>query len=282
LEGELKQIASKLLNAESALKLNKDEVGGYVEKGRKAPQFLVDREQESALVVRDLQSKRDRLEESLEYFNDPTVSEAAKPRLVVIDTFSATASDDTKDAVNRYTRNLYRALRQAIPDAGFLVIDHTTKGGDTWMGSQAKLGNVDMMAEASAKGDILTLSMQGGRGKIKGAPPFEDIHLKMVSQGIGREDAYGRELQSLVCTDGTKAKRLAELADGDSAGAILLEQVQEAGELARDELRELFGSHKSNASKKPDTVGRAFRRALKSLVEDGLIVEGNGLLRVPD
>lgn len=263
---------------------------GLEAKRRKLEAALVGADQDAAnehdQAIQEIEEELVRLEDAeiaaenaVGALSDSKVQAQLAPKLVVIDTFAATASDDTKDVVNRYTRNLYRALKRLIPGAAFLVVDHTTKGGDTWMGSQAKLGNVDMMAEASAKGDVLTLSMKGGRGKIKGAAQFEDISLKMVSQELGCQDAYGRELQSLVCTDGTKAKRLADLS-GDSTGGILLAQIGESGEVSRDELRGLFGNHKANDGKKPDSVSRAFRRALKNLVDDGLVIESGDLITV--
>lgn len=194
-------------------------------------------------------------------------------KLVVIDTYSQTAADDTKDCVNRYTAAL-RDLMGPDVDTAFLVVDHTTKGGDSWMGSQAKMGNVDMMAACEAKGDVLTISMGGGRGKIKAAPPFRDIHLKLERQTLDAQDAYGRTIASLVCTDGARAKRLAELADGSTSAAILLRLVEAAeGSITRDELREAFGAHQSNEGKKADTVSRTFRRCVRDLVEDELIAE---------
>jgi hypothetical protein len=220
------------------------------------------------------ESKQAELEQIVSLLSGPAAADAMVPKLVVIDTFAATCSDDTKDAVNRYTRNLYNAISRVIPCAAILVIDHTTKSGDTWMGSQAKLGNVDMMAEVSAKGDVATMSMAGGRGKIKAAPPFADIYLKMEKQELGATDAYGRTIASLVCTDGAKAKRLAKLAGGDTAAAIVLRLIDDAGgSTAREDLQEAFTGRDFNKGKKAETVTRTFRRSVTALIDDELVIE---------
>jgi hypothetical protein len=209
----------------------------------------------------------------IQQLEDAGIDPCCTIKLVIIDTFSQTAADDTKDCVNRYTAAL-RDLAGVDGETAFLVIDHTTKGGDSWMGSQAKMGNVDMMAACESKGDVLTISMGGGRGKIKAAPPFRDIHLKLERQTLDAQDAYGRTIASLVCTDGARAKRLAELADGSTSSAVLLGLVEAAeGSITRDELREAFGAHQSNEGKKADTVSRTFRRCVRDLVDDELITE---------
>lgn len=114
--------------------------------------------------------------------------------LIVIDTYAQTSSGDMRENVSAYESKLRRLIAFAAPGASALVIDHTTKEGTSWIGSNAKLANMDMVAMVSRKDDDVTLSMRGGRGKIKNAPPFEDIRMTASLVGIGREDAYGREV----------------------------------------------------------------------------------------
>jgi hypothetical protein len=225
----------------------------------------------------EVETERKRIEKILSMLEDPATAETLNPRLVVIDTYAQTASDDTKDAVNRYTRNLKNTIEQAIPGAAILVIDHTTKGGDTWMGSQGKFGNPEMMAAVEAKGDITTIRMDGRRGKIKYAAPFDPIHLQMKTVELPQLDAYGRNLSTLVCTDGSKAKRLSEAISSDTtATAAILEILNNSDDpMSRDELRELYANLPENQGKKKDSVGKAFRRAIKQLFEDELIIEEN-------
>ena len=114
--------------------------------------------------------------------------------LIVIDTYAQTSGGDMREDVSAYERKLRRLIAIAAPGASALVIDHTTKEGSSWIGSNAKLANMDMVAMVSRKDEGVVLSMGGGRGKIKNAAPFEDIRMKAELVGIGRRDAYGREV----------------------------------------------------------------------------------------
>jgi ADP-ribosylglycohydrolase len=134
-----------------------------------------------------------------------------------------------------------------------------------------------MMAAVEAKGDITTIRMDGRRGKIKYAAPFDPIHLQMKTVELPQLDAYGRNLSTLVCTDGSKAKRLSEAISSDTtATAAILEILNNSDDpMSRDELRELYAKLPAYQGKKKDSIGRTFRRAIKQLFEDELIIEEN-------
>lgn len=199
---------------------------------------------------------RDHITEIIEVSGTP-------PVLIVIDTFAQTASDDTKDAVSRYTRRLTRLIKDHAPDAAILVIDHTTKEGGTWMGSVAKLGNTDMMCLAKKKGDTMTLSMSGGKGKIKGAPDCEDITLATRVAGSGILDDEGEELTTLVL-DYSKKK----LNDKQEAMLGLIGQGKK-----RSELRSLWDEQEFNNGAKDGALRASFNRALD-------VLEGLDLIEV--
>lgn len=118
--------------------------------------------------------------------------------LIVIDTYAQTSADDTKAAVTAYENNLRNMIRLCAPGASALVIDHTTKEGNTWMGSNAKLGNMDMMGFVKRAGDDIILTMRGGKGKVKNAPAFPDVRMTPHLVDLGRKDAYGREASAPV------------------------------------------------------------------------------------
>nr|WP_232897176.1 AAA family ATPase [Pontibaca salina] len=187
------------------------------------------------------------------------------PSLIVIDTFAQTASDDTREGVSRYTRNLVELRESFAPDAAIMVIDHTTKEGRTWMGSGAKHGNTDMMCLAEKKGDTMTLSMSGGKGKIKGAAECEDIKLTARVTGSGIYDDEGEELTTLVL-DHSRVT----LTDRQATMLALID-----GGTTRGDLRPLWGDQDFNAGAKPGAVRASFNRALDALEGFDLItVEG--------
>lgn len=188
------------------------------------------------------------------------------PAVFCIDTFSTVCADDTKESVSRFFANLRKLVRK-FPETAILVIDHTTKSGDSFMGSQAKLGNSDWFVEAERKGDVVTLISR----KHKFTAPPDPIALAVKLQPIGVHDTKGRELGSLVCIDGERQKRIAELVGGDThAGYILGQLSANAGTIGRAELLEGFFSSRCKGLK-ADSAKRAFRRALNELEEAELI-----------
>ena len=203
--------------------------------------------------------------------------------VVVIDTFAMTSNDDTKEAVNKYTQSLAK-FRDMAAERGmrvtFIVLDHTTKDGESYLGSQAKLGNCDVMIEVTRQGESATLT----NIKMRGAAKFAPIHLDLVPFTLDEcPDALGQPLTSLVVKDGSKAHELRQVvgANADTAAALVLELFRESGPCAVDDLRGRFLSHTDNVGKNADSVKRAFRRALTSLVEKGLVVEAAGNVTLP-
>ena len=118
--------------------------------------------------------------------------------LIVIDTFAQTCADDTKAAVTAYESKLRKIIANEAPGASVLVIDHTTKEGSTWMGSNAKLGNMDMMAMVKKSSEDVLLSMRAGRGKVKNAPPFNDVRMRPRLVDLGIEGPYQENLSAPV------------------------------------------------------------------------------------
>ena len=196
--------------------------------------------------------------------------------LLIVDTYAQVCADDTKAVFSRYTRTLLdlqeRARRFANLSVTVLTVDHTTKGGDTFMGSIAKLGNNDtmMMVERADKSRSLKLTCL----KQKNAPKFEPMHLDLVDVRMeGFVDGYGRTLQTLSVTDGTRSARLRHAvgAEGDTASARILGLLSDGGPLHIDDLRNRFLELPTNTEKKAETVKRSFRRAIEGLTEDELI-----------
>lgn len=181
--------------------------------------------------------------------------------LIVIDTYAQTSGGDMREDVSAYERKLRRLIAIAAPGASALVIDHTTKEGSSWIGSNAKLANMDMVAMVSRKDDSVVLSMGGGRGKIKNAAPFEDIRMKASLVGIGRRDAYGREVSGpvLVRDGGDKTDR----------EALALDLIGEG--ISYADLRTAWHGHPALAELSHGTRKVALTRAVQRLREDGLV-----------
>ena len=125
--------------------------------------------------------------------------------LIIIDTYSQTSCDDEKSTVSRYIKTLMDVQDKlaSLSDENrpsksitFLVIDHTTKQGDTYMGSLAKLGDCDTMmkVERPNKGRFATLKCL----KMKVGSPFSPIHLELKPIDLeGFTDDQGRPISSL-------------------------------------------------------------------------------------
>lgn len=181
--------------------------------------------------------------------------------LIVIDTYAQTSGGDMRENVSAYERKLRRLIAIAAPGASALVIDHTTKEGTSWIGSNAKLANMDMVAMVSRKDEAVTLSMRGGRGKLKNAPPFEDICMTASLVGIGRKDAYGREVSGPVLmphgdpTADREATVLDLIGDGVSYG----------------DLRAAWHAHPALADLSHGTRKVALSRAVQRLRDTGLV-----------
>lgn len=195
----------------------------------------------------------------LKEIKDVTGQHAA---LIVIDTYAQTSGGDMRENVSAYERKLRRLIAIAAPGASAMVIDHTTKEGTSWIGSNAKLANMDMVAMVSRKDDDVTLSMRGGRGKIKNAPPFEDIRMTASLVGIGREDAYGREVFGPVLVrDGS---------DKVDREALALDLIGEG--ISYADLRTAWHGHPALSELSEGARKVALSRSVQRLRDGGIVV----------
>lgn len=209
--------------------------------------------------------------------------------LVIIDTYSQTSCDDEKSTVSRYIKTL-RDVQDKGASLGsefrppesitFLVIDHTTKQGDTYMGSLAKLGDCDTMmkVERPNKGRFATLKCL----KKKVGTPFSPIHLELKPIELGDcKDGLGRPISSLYVdsAEGVTQSRQTSSDSPESAAAQVFKLIHVHAPIMLDDLRQKFIEHESNQGKKLESVKRAFNRALDSIKAKGLVTqESNGNL----
>jgi hypothetical protein len=185
--------------------------------------------------------------------------------LIVIDTYAQTSPDDTKAAVTAYEKSIRALIRKVAPGASVLVIDHTTKEGTTWMGSNAKLGNMDMMGLVKKTGEDVVLTMRNGKGKLKNAVPFEDIRMTPRLVALGRDDPQGNAASAPVLEYCATALTERE--------AIALNLVGDR--TTYGELRKAWHGHEKLASVAATTRKTALSRAIRGLREkDAIDVEG--------
>jgi hypothetical protein len=198
----------------------------------------------------------------LRQFSDVIGQPAA---LIVIDTYAQTSPDDTKAAVTAYEKSIRTLIAKYAPGASALVIDHTTKEGQTWMGSNAKLGNMDMMGLVKRTGEDIVLSMRNGKGKVKNAAPFEDIRMTPRLVDLGRNDAQGNSASAPVLEYCATALTERE--------AIALNMVGD--KTTYGDLRKTWHGHEKLASVAATTRKTALSRAIRGLREkDSIDVEG--------
>ena len=200
--------------------------------------------------------------------------------LIIIDTYSQTSSDDEKSTVSRYIKTL-RAVQDLAakmkypPTITFLVIDHTTKQGDTYMGSLAKLGDCDLMmkVERPNKGRFATLKCLK---PPKGGSPFAPIDLELKPIEIeGFSDALGRPISSLYVDSVGEANRLLQPVGDtpDSAAAQVFKLMSESSPVKSEELRQKFIDLEANRDKKPESIKKAYTRAIENLKAKQLVRE---------
>lgn len=183
--------------------------------------------------------------------------------LCVIDTYSQTAGGDDKTNVAAYIKNLRDVIENARMPVAFIVVDHATKAGGSYMGSVAKLNDVDSQLEMLRTGDgQATLYQRKVKDGVESAP----IQVDLVPYGLEQyRDAYGAALGTLVVRAGGKKS-------SEGKAGVLLGLLKAAdGSLGEDELRTRFAAHGSNTGIKAESVGKAFKRAKDSLLELGLI-----------
>lgn len=198
----------------------------------------------------------------------------SKKVLLVIDTYSQTAADDTKTIVGQYIKNLRDIIEEAQAAGGTLsivVLDHYTKSGESFMGAQAKQGDSDAMIEVARRGDHVTVSCPD---KMRAAKPFDPIHLALVPFVLeDYPDTQGRPLTSLIVEDGVAG------AQNKTADTLLRLLADAGGSVSRDELRSRFVAHPSNEGKNAESAKRVFRRALKDLCTDSTVTVLDGVVQ---
>lgn len=198
------------------------------------------------------------LKEFREFLSQPAA-------LIVIDTYAQTSADDTKAAVTAYERSIRNLIRESAPGASVLVIDHTTKEGTTWMGSNAKLGNMDMMGLVKRAGDDVILTMRGGKGKVKNAPAFDDIRMtpRLIDLGWKTPEGSAAAAPALDYCETTLTER----------ETLLLDLIGDGSTYA--EVRQRWHDHGELSKAKPAARKAALSRAIKALREKDVIsVEG--------
>ncbi len=201
--------------------------------------------------------------------------------LVIVDTYSQTSGGDDKANVSAYIKGLRDMIEDAQEQGGwrlaFMVVDHATKAGGSYMGSVAKLNDVDSQIEVVRTGSSNRATMY--HRKVKDGIESEPISLELVPKVLGEYvDAYGKPITTLVVKDGAKAAKIAEVADG-KAGVILALLEDEGGRCDDDTLRKLFVAHRSNEGIKTESVSRAYKRGKENLQDAALIaVEGDSII----
>lgn len=217
-----------------------------------------------------------------EYMNEvvQTVGSGAVSVLCIIDTYSQTAGGDEKAQVSAYIKNLRDMIDEAgrdMVDLSFVVIDHATKAGGSYLGSVAKLNDVDSQLEVVRDGGKSLVCVH--QRKSKEGPGSEPVFIEMEEFSFdGYADGNGRPLRTLRTVCGSKAKALGEGVSGKAA--LFLELLTDAGDAVTDEtLRRTFYGHASHGEgARPDSVAKAYRRAKERLLTDKLIEEREGVV----
>ena len=201
--------------------------------------------------------------------------------LCIIDTYSQTAGGDEKAQVSAYIKNLRDMIDEAGEgnsiDLSFVVIDHATKAGGSYLGSVAKLNDVDSQLEVVRGAGKSSVCVH--QRKSKEGPGSEPVFIEMEEFSFaGYTDGNGRPLRTLRAICGSKAKALGEGISGKAA--LFLELLTDAGDAVTDEtLRRTFYGHASHGEgARPDSVAKAYRRAKERLLTDKLIEEREGVV----
>lgn len=198
--------------------------------------------------------------------------------LVVIDTYSQTSGGDDKANVSAYIKGLRDVVDEVQAGCRYrmavIVVDHATKAGGSYMGSVAKLNDVDSQIEVLRSKSLAVLQHR----KVKDGVESEPIVLELESVELPYEDAYGKLITTLVVRDGAKAAKLAEVAEG-KAGVLLRIVEDEGGACSEDLARRLFAADPANEGIKGDSVARAFKRCKETLLRsEAVVVDGDRLV----
>lgn len=208
---------------------------------------------------------------------DADINSGAQAVLVVIDTYSQTSGGDDKANVSAYIKGLRDMIDDTSWRLSFLVVDHATKAGGSYMGSVAKLNDVDSQIEVVRNGQTNRATLY--HRKVKDGIESEPVSVELVPKVLGDYvDAYGKPISTLVVKDGAKAAKIAELAEG-KAGVILTLLEDEGGRCDDETLRRLFAAHRSNDGIKAESVTRAYKRGKENLQDAALIaIEGDNVI----
>ena len=240
-----------------------------------------------ALELRSILSALLRLEwegvaERPEYINQSVhdVTCSAISVLCVIDTYSQTANGDEKSQVSAYIKNLRDMIDEAgrdTIDLSFVVIDHVTKAGGSYLGSVAKLNDVDSQLEVVRESGKPRVCVY--QRKSKDGPGSEPVFLDMEEFTFDDYvDGNGRPLRTMRAVSGNKAKALAEGITGKAA--LFLELLTDAGDAVPEETlrRTFYDSSTHGDGARPDSVAKAYRRAKDRLLVDKIIEEREGVV----
>lgn len=218
---------------------------------------------------------------SAAYMDVPeTKGEPVRALLCVIDTYSQTAENDTRSSVSTYIKNL-RRLIEVFADAdfhlSFLVIDHVTKEGTTYLGSVAKLNDVDSQIEMVRvrKTSVAKLVQT----KRKDGLEEPELIVELVPHTLeGFVDGRGRPLATLVVREGTEAYRMAMA--GQTTASLLLDQLRAEGATVEAVLRDDYcADREREAGVQRASAIRTFNRAMDELVSKGLVVREGDMVR---
>lgn len=194
--------------------------------------------------------------------------------LCIIDTYSQTAEDDDRRSVSAYVKHLRTLIEEAQAQGvalSFLVVDHVTKEGSTYLGSVAKLNDVDSQIEVTRlrKSMLATITQTKSKDDVGGAV----LNAELVPFEIpGFRNAAGAPLATLVVRDGPNSTA-ATAVNPEGNAAMLVEMLQGAGgRMPEAELKAAFRQVKIVTGVKPESADKAFRRAMQALQEDGVRV----------
>lgn len=209
-----------------------------------------------------------------------TTGEPPCSLLCVIDTYSQTAENDTRSSVSAYIKNL-RRLIEVFADAdfhlSFLVIDHVTKEGTSYLGSVAKLNDVDSQIEMVRvrKTNVAKLVQT----KRKDGLEEPELIIELVPHTLdGFVDGRGRPLSTLVAREGAEAYRMAMA--GQTTASALLDQLRAEGATVEAVLRDDYCEDRERAAgvQRASAI-RTFNRAMEELVSKGLVVREGNMVR---
>lgn len=188
-------------------------------------------------------------------------------RLVVIDTLARTFAGDENSAaeMGAFVRSCDR-IRE-VTGATVLVIHHSGKDADKGArGSSALRAACDFEFKVTSSGKKVTKLTCT---KAKDSDPIDDMGFKLDSVDIGRKDAKGRAMISLVPRfDSAAASERADLTGhNQTINNLIAREMARTGDdwVMREFIREAFYHA---LGEKTDAARMQFGRAIRSLIDD--------------